>query len=288
LNGRKKILVTGAGGQLGMEFRAIESEFDNFDFIFAGKAELPVENEDAVSALFAAHKFFACINCAAYTAVDQAEVDKEKAMQINRDAVGILAAACKRNHTLFVHFSTDYVFNGQATQPYLEDAQTDPVNFYGQTKLMGEQAALQINAEALIIRTSWVYSRFGKNFVKTMLRLMKERDSIAVVADQFGSPTYAADLAQAVMFMLQSETWIPGIFHYSNEGITSWFDFARAIGALTGWEGEVRAITTAEFPTPAKRPGYSALSKHKISNAYGIKMLDWKERLASCISQMEE
>lgn len=282
----KSILVTGASGQLGMEFRTLAGSYPGFRFIFVGKEELPIENEKALNAFFELTDFFACINCAAYTAVDKAETEKDAAMRINGEAVGKLAAYCYLNGTHFIHLSTDYVFNGESERPYKEDDPTDPVNFYGNTKLMGEQAALQNNPESLIIRTSWVYSEYGNNFVKTMLRLMDERESLGVVADQFGCPTYAADLAAAVLTILEEKQWVPGIYHYCNEGIISWYDLAKAIKDESGWSGELRAITTADFPTAAKRPGYSALDHQKIKNTYGVEIMNWRDSLQKCIRRL--
>jgi len=286
LNHLKNILVTGANGQLGMEFRALEKNFPGYRFLFAGRAELSIDNIFSVKEYFSNHVIDFCINCAAYTAVDKAETEKDLAIATNVTAVGNLAAVCKEFDTVFFHFSTDYVFNGEAAKPYKETDETVPVNFYGQTKLQGEVEALQNNQDAIIIRTSWVYSSYGKNFVKTMLRLMKEKGSIAVVADQFGGPTYAADLAAAVMKMISAEKFIPGIFHFSNEGIISWFQFAVAIKECSESNCVVNAINTSDYPTPAARPKYSAFETDKIALHYGIKIRDWKEALKECLFQI--
>jgi dTDP-4-dehydrorhamnose reductase len=282
----KNILVTGASGQLGMEFRALEKSFPGYRFLFAGRDELSITDFASVKEYFSNHVLHFCINCAAYTAVDKAETEKDIAIAINAKAVGNLATICKEFGTVFFHFSTDYVFDGLAHKPYKVTDATNPVNFYGQTKLLGEQAALQNNPGSIIIRTSWVYSAFGKNFVKTMQRLMKEKESIGVVADQYGGPTYAADLAAAVMQIIAGGKFIPGIFHFSNRGIISWFEFAVAIKELSQSNCLVNPITTNEYRTPAARPRYSALDSTKIGEQYEIKMRDWREALKECLFQI--
>ena len=282
----KNILVTGANGQLGMEFRALEKKFPGYQFLFAGKSELSIENVFSVKEYFNNHVIDFCINCAAYTAVDKAEAEKNVATAINVTAVGNLAAVCKEFNTVFFHFSTDYVFNGEATDSYKETDSTDPVNYYGNTKLQGELAALQNNQNAIIIRTSWVYSSFGKNFVKTMLRLMSEKDQVGVVADQFGCPTHAGDLAAAVMQIIEGKNIIPGIYHYCNDGIISWYDFALAIKELAHSACTINAIETSAYPTPAARPHYSALNIAKIRNTYSLQAMPWRKSLERCIAQI--
>lgn len=278
------ILVTGANGQLGMEFRELEKQFPGYRFLFASKEELSIADKASIDQYFSTHDIHYCFNCAAYTAVDKAEQEKDIALNINATAVGSLAAACKQYNAGFFHFSTDYVFNGEATNAYTPADATDPVNFYGQTKLEGEQFAVANNPQAIIIRTSWVYSRFGKNFVKTMLRLMHEKESISVVADQYGSPTYAADLASAVMQMITTEKLTAGIYHYCNEGVINWFEFATAIKELSHSPCKVNPITTADYPTPAKRPAYSALDTQKIQAEYNLVIPSWKVSLEKCIA----
>ena len=227
------------------------------------------------------------INCAAYTAVDRAEQEKDLAFQVNAEAVGVLAAICKENHTKFIHISTDYVFDGTATAPYKEDSLTNPQSVYGASKLEGEKQALQFNPAAIVIRTSWVYSEYGKNFVKTMLKLLSEKDEISVVNDQVGSPTYAADLAEAIMKIISAPLWQAGIYNYSNEGIISWYDFAVAIKELIGSTCRINPIPTSQYPTAAKRPAYSVLDKSKIKQAFKIELKDWKQSLASCIANLK-
>ncbi len=279
----KNILVTGANGQLGMEFRDLEKLFPGFRFLFVSKEELPIENIDTVKEYFAENDISYCINCAAYTAVDKAESEKDVAISINATAVGNLAAVCAIYNSWFIHFSTDYVFNGQSARPYKESDPTDPVNFYGLTKLKGEQAAINNYPASLIIRTSWVYSRHGKNFVKTMTRLFAEKEMISVVADQAGCPTYAADLAAAVMLIITKGELHPGIFHYANQGITSWYQFATAIKEITGSHCIVNAISSSEYPTPAARPAYSAFDTGKIQDVYKLEIKPWRESLATML-----
>ena len=292
MNGRPKILVTGSNGQLGKELRDLASSFPKYEFVFLSKEDMPIHNFELVRVFFNSVKPAFCLNCAAYTAVDKAESEKELAFQINSEAVGVLAAVCKEHHTKFIHVSTDYVFNGQSTYPYTENFPTDPINTYGASKLEGEKQALDLNRETIIIRTSWVYSSHGKNFVKTMMRLMNEKDSINVVNDQIGSPTYAADLAEAILNIIDlsqeaNRQWVPGIYNFSNEGIISWYEFAQAIKDLIHCPCDVKPIPTSAYPTPAKRPAYSVLDKTKIQETYGVHLKDWKESLQRCIDKMQ-
>ncbi|MDB5229833.1 MAG: rfbD, partial [Chitinophagaceae bacterium] len=226
------------------------------------------------------------INAAAYTGVDKAETEKELAYAVNATAPGMIASLCNEYATRLIHISTDYVFNGNSQQPYSETGETDPVNYYGFTKLEGEKLVLKNCPQSIIIRTSWVYSSFGHNFVKTMLRLMKERSSISVVNDQFGAPTYAGDLAEAIVQIIskiengQGEF---GIYHYSNQGRISWYDFAKAIKGITGSTCEVNAIPTAAYPTPAKRPSFSLMNTEKIKRVFNLSIPNWEESLHSCL-----
>ncbi len=293
----KTILVTGANGQLGKEFRALAVNYPQYNFLFAGKEELQVNDSEAVKNYFTNHQINFCINCAAYTAVDKAETEKEKAFAINAGAVADLAFVCKTFNVQLIHISTDYVFDGTAQQPYTETDATNPVSIYGQSKLKGEELALQNNPSVIIIRTSWVYSSYGNNFVKTMLRLMKERESINVVNDQLGSPTYAADLANAIMIIVQKNpvAVIPhspivphySIFNYCNHGIISWYQFALAIKELTGSTCIINPISTSQYPTPAKRPQYSVIDNGLIKNTFGITIPEWKESLEKCLALMK-
>lgn len=282
----KRIIVTGANGQLGRELQELAAAFPHFDFFFCTRTELDISNPESVAATFASYRPHYCINCAAYTAVDKAETEQAAAFAINAAGVRHLAAASAAHQAKLVHISTDYVFNGRGSQPYTEDHPTDPVNTYGRSKLQGEQEALEAHPDTVVIRTSWVYSAYGNNFVKTMLRLMKERPSVGVVADQQGSPTYAADLAQAVLQIISSGRWQPGIYHFTNAGEISWFDFADAIRVLTKASCTVQALTTEQYPTPAKRPAYSVMDTTKISQTYGVRPVPWKESLAICLARL--
>ncbi len=278
------VLVTGQNGQLGNELKVIAGNYTEFDFHFTDVAEMDITDGKMVRSVFEEYKPVICINTAAYTAVDKAETERDLAMKINATAVGILAENCKRSSTRFIQVSTDYVFDGNGTSPYTEDHAVCPVNFYGESKLQGEQIALQTFPSTVIVRTSWVYSYYGANFVKTMLRLMRERESISVINDQFGSPTYAADLAEALMKIASAAIIHPGVYHFSNAGEISWFDFAVAIRDIAGLSCNVLPVDTAGYPTPAKRPGYSVMNKEKIQSTYEIKLKDWEESLRECLS----
>lgn len=279
----KNILVTGANGQLGKEMQVIAAAYPDYNFLFVTKEDLPIDKTAAVKNYFSNHVIDVCVNCAAYTAVDKAETESEKAFVINGDAVGNLAALCKEKKALFIHIATDYVFDGTATVPYKEDHPVKPVNAYGASKLKGEELALQYNPASIIIRTSWVYSSFGNNFVKTMLRLMKERESINVVEDQQGCPTYAADLAAAIMEIISGENVTPGIYNFANHGIINWYQFAVAIKELTESNCIVNPIPTSQYPTPAKRPAYSVMDTTKIRQTFNVVIPEWKESLKKCL-----
>lgn len=283
----KKILVTGANGQLGSEVRELATGYPAYEFIFTDYQELSIVDESAVNTFFDAVQPDYCINCAAYTAVDKAEDPAERQLvdDLNAHAVGYLAKACQKHGTKFIHISTDYVFDGHGSRPYLPDDATEPVSVYGITKLAGEKRALE-NADVIIIRTAWVYSSFGRNFVKTMLSLMSSRPSISVVSDQYGTPTYAADLASAILQIISSNKWVPGIYHYTNEGMTNWYEFALAIKEIAGAACEVYPIPTSAYPTAATRPVYSVLDKSKIRNVYGIDIPEWKESLKACMKRL--
>ena len=280
----KKILVTGADGQLGRELQTLASQYPAFDFIFASRITLPIDDQKKIDDFFAASQPTWCINCAAYTAVDKAETDKESAFRINGEAPGWLANACRNNGTRLIHISTDYVFPGSSATPLKENDSTGPVNVYGASKLEGERRALEQYPDGtLIIRTSWVYSEFGNNFVKTMIRLMTDRPTLNVVDDQIGSPTYAADLAAAILHIVDSTRFIPGIYHYSNEGRISWYEFAMAIRDKIGSPCTVNPIPTSGFPTPATRPHYSLLDKSLIRQTYGVSIPNWEPSLDTCL-----
>lgn len=282
----KKILVIGAKGQLGNEFQVLAKEYPSYHFYFYDIAELDIVNVELVNKSIGELKPDYLINCAAYTAVDKAEIESELAYAINSDAVRNLAVACNANAVKFIHISTDYVFDGEATEPYTEESVTNPASIYGLTKLKGEQEAIKNNKDVIIIRTAWVYSVYGHNFVKTMLRLMKTKTELNVVADQFGSPTYANDLAAAIMHIISSGKWVAGIYHFTNEGVITWFDFATEIKNMSGSSCVINPITTAQYPTPAKRPAYSVLDKTKIQETFGTRLKNWKDSLQQCLNKM--
>jgi dTDP-4-dehydrorhamnose reductase len=282
------ILVTGSNGQLGKELQQLADAYPQYRFVFASREDLKLHHYGLVENFFIATKPQYCINCAAYTAVDKAESEQDMAMLVNGEAVGHLAAICKKYDTKFIHISTDYVFDGESETPYKEDDATGPINTYGRSKLLGEQLCMKEDNDAIIIRTAWVYSSFGHNFVKTMMRLMNERNELNVVADQIGSPTYAADLAKAILDIISFGKWESGIYHYSNEGKISWYEFALAIQEITGSKAIVHPIETAQYPTPAKRPHYSLLNKDKIKSTYSINVPEWKESLQTCIALLQE
>lgn len=279
----KKILITGANGQLGKEFRDLADDYPNDEFLFLSREDLPIHHYELVRNVFDSFQPDFCINCAAYTAVDKAEQEKELAFLVNAESVGVLAAVCSLHKTKFIHVSTDYVYDGDASHPYKEDDITKPQSVYGSSKKMGELEAIKNNPDSIIIRTSWVYSKHGKNFLKTMMLLMNEKDSISVVSDQKGTPTWAADIAKAIMCIIHSVTWIPGIYNFSNAGETTWYDFALEIKRLTGSDCSVLPIPTSSYPTLAKRPQYSVLDKSKLSSMYKVKLKDWRESLEDCI-----
>ena len=286
-----RILITGANGQLGREFRELERAYPAFQFTFTGRAELDVTQKVAIKAFFEAQTYDYCINCAAYTAVDKAESEPEAAQLGNVDAVRWLAEACARQGIPLVHYSTDYVYHNQQNTPFKEGDLTTPQSVYARTKLAGEQAAQAVHPQTLILRTSWVYSSFGHNFVKTMLRLGKERDELKVVFDQVGTPTYARGLARATLEMIRKveggevpRNQLQGIYHYSDEGVCSWYDFALAIFELAGLECKIWPIETKDFPTAAARPPYSVLNKGKIKAVFGLELQHWRVSLQEMIT----
>ena len=282
------IIVTGANGQLGQELQRLAKSFPDHRFHFYSRTELDIADAAQVERTFASLHPAYCINCAAYTAVDKAEREQDAAFSINATGTRNLAAVAKEHGARFVHVSTDYVFNGNGEYPYKEEDAPEPVNLYGASKLKGEEEALSVNPEAIVIRTSWVYSSFGNNFVKTMLRLMQSRTEINVVADQTGSPTYAADLAEAIMHIIGSGKWTGGIYHFSNEGVITWHEFAQAIQKYTHLNCTVHPISTEQYPTPAKRPKYSVMDKQKIQHTFSIELQPWKSSLYRCLDLLKE
>jgi dTDP-4-dehydrorhamnose reductase len=283
----KKILVTGANGQLGQCLQKISSQFEEFEFIFTDSETLDITIKEEVNDFFWQNAPDFCINAAAYTAVDLAETDVEKAFLVNADGAENLAEACSENNAQFIHVSTDYVFDGENNLAYTEEDFTNPLGVYGASKLAGDELALEVNPCSVILRTSWVYSEFGKNFVKTMLNLFATKDELNIVADQFGQPTNANDLAEAIMKIIKSEKITPGIFNFSNLGRISWFDFAEKIAGLSEAKIKLNAIETSQYPTPAKRPKNSVLDLDKISKTYGVQLKPWEESLEGCVQILQ-
>lgn len=278
----KSILITGADGQLGQSFVEISKNYRaHLTFTFMTKDDLDITDKAALEEFFLDKSFDAVVNCAAYTAVDKAESDVDNARLVNAYATKLLAEITKSKEIPFIHISTDYVFDGTVSSPRLETDAVNPIGVYGETKLEGEQFALEINPKTIIIRTAWVYSRFGNNFVKTMLRLFKEKEQIGVINDQIGSPTNAVNLADTIAQIISKDNLEFGIFNYSNEGQCSWFEFASKIKELTNSAIKINPISTSEYPTPARRPAYSLLDKTKIKDTYQIKITSWEDSLAN-------
>jgi len=275
----ERILVTGANGQLGSELAVLASKYPQYEWIFADRSKITLDDLDTLKIQLEEIHPNIILNCGAYTAVDKAETEKELAFKINHLSVELIAKYAFENNAKLIHISTDYVFDGASSIALNENEETNPVNVYGASKRAGEIACLKENPNSIIIRTSWVYSKFGNNFVKTMQRLMQERDAINVVNDQIGSPTYAADLAQAMVAILESPDWIPGIYNYSNEGEISWYEFALSIKEIGGYNCNVGGIPSASYPTPAKRPEFSLLDKKKIKDTYNLDIPNYKESL---------
>ena len=300
------ILVTGSNGQLGSELRKLSREYSDNTYFFTDRDELDITDREAIGNFIEATGIDTIINCAAYTAVDKAEEDESNADAINHLAVKYLAQISKEKNIKLIHISTDYVFDGKNYKPYIEEDATNPQGVYGATKLAGERAMREVDPKnSVIIRTSWVYSSFGNNFVKTMLRLGKERNELGVIFDQIGTPTYARDLAEAILKILQNpepkvnceareapmgdRTSNPvEIYHYSNEGVASWYDFAMAIFEFSNIDCKVKPIETKDYPTPAARPHYSLLNKAKIKKDFNITIPYWKESLKVCLKKLGE
>ncbi len=284
------ILVTGAKGQLGQELKSLSALHPKATFYFTDVEDLDILQLEQVQNFVVEHRIDALINCAAYTAVDKAESEQELCMQINAIGPENLAKAAAQVKARFIHISTDFVFNGNSYVPYTEMDAEDPLGVYGSTKLRGEKRVVQAYPQSVILRTSWLYSSFGNNFVKTMLRLGKEREQLGVIFDQVGTPTYAHDLAQAIMVILGSddERYTPGIYHYSNEGVASWYDFTKAIHEIGGVDCKVQPILAEAYPLPAARPHYSVLNKAKIKSIFSIEIPYWRESLKKCMALLNE
>ncbi len=288
-----KILVTGAYGQLGSELKDVAKGISGHRFLFTDADTLDIADENQVSRFFENERPEFVINCAAYTAVDRAETEMEAAQKVNATASALLAKYTQQHNCGFIHISTDYVFNGKSFIPYTETDPVQPESVYGKTKLTGEHFILSSESKAVIIRTSWLYSCYGNNFVKTMLRLGDEREMLKVVFDQVGTPTYAADLAKAVLSIAsvyenEPGNFKTGVYHFSNEGVASWYDFAKSIFEISGLNCKVIPVSSDEFPTPAKRPHYSVLNKSKIKSTFNLEIPYWKESLGICIKKLQK
>lgn len=280
------ILITGCNGQLGNEIQLLQAQYAQHTWLNTDVNELDITDKAAIERFVEENEIGGIVNCAAYTAVDKAESDPQLARKLNADAPAYLAEAVAKRGGWMVQVSTDYVFNGTKHTPYVETDEPCPNSIYGQTKLEGEQAVSKLCPNTMIIRTAWLYSEFGNNFVKTMIRLGREREQLGVIFDQVGTPTYAHDLATAIMTAIDKGIK-PGVYHFSNEGVTSWYDFTKSIHRLAGINTcQVSPLHTAEYPTPACRPAYSVLDKTKIKAAYGIEIPHWEESLAKCIAKL--
>jgi dTDP-4-dehydrorhamnose reductase len=285
-----KLLVTGANGQLGWELGQLAKAYPAFEFVLVDRSQLDLIFPETFEKIIQTIAPDCIINTAAYTAVDKSETEKALSYTVNATAVQTLASFCKKLAIPFMTYSTDYVFDGEATEPYLSSTKMDPVNYYGSTKAAGETLAMEANENTIIIRTSWVFSSHGNNFVKTMMRLMKERDQLNIVADQKGRPTYAKDLAMATMKMIEAlhaGKTIKGIYHFANQGETTWYDFAAKIKAIAGLTCDLQPIETKDFPTPAKRPAYSVLDTSRIEEALSLSIPHWEDALTSCMKEIE-
>lgn len=282
------ILVTGEAGQLGDSIKKLTHLYPQFNFYFPSLAEFDLSKPENVAAFILDNQPEVVINCAAYTAVDKAETEQEICLKINALSVAEMAKACKQLGATLITISTDYVFDGNGTSPYLPNHPIDPVNYYGYTKAQMEKLALENHQNTIIIRTSWVYCEFGHNFVKTMLRLMNEKPALSVVDDQVGCPTYAPDLAKAILKVVEQldENKHRGIYHFSNTGNISWFEFATAIRDIASLPCEVNPVPSTAYPTPAKRPSYSTMETSAITKDFGVEITDWKESLQTCIHHL--
>ncbi len=281
-----KIIITGSNGQLGSELKEILKNHSDKECYFLDRDSLPLDQPERIEDILSSYEADFFIHGAAYTAVDKAESEQDLAEKVNHQSTAEIAKYCAANGVRLIAISTDYVFDGNSSTALKEDAQVDPINVYGLTKLKGENAILENDPNGIIIRTSWVYSTYGNNFVKTMIRLMSEREEISVINDQIGSPTYAHDLAKAIVDIINSGKWVPGIYHFSNEGEISWFDFASAIKELKGLSCKINPIPTTSYPTPAKRPAFSLLDKGKIKDVYGLVVPSWKNSLESMLEKL--
>jgi dTDP-4-dehydrorhamnose reductase len=285
-----KILITGSNGQLGSELKELAIDYPQWEFLFTDEKELDITKEDKIQELFASFQPEVVINCAAYTAVDKAEEESSLAYKLNSEAVALLAKASTQHEAMFVHVSTDYVFDGKTWSPYTEQDSINPLSVYGKSKASGEQYVQQICKKAIIIRTAWLYSSFGNNFVKTILRYAREKGKLNIVFDQTGTPTYARDLAKTILQIIPAaiKNISVEIYHFSNEGVISWYDFAKAIVEEANVECQIFPITSAEYPQKAIRPFFSVLNKNKIKKTYAIEIPYWRDSLKECLQKVPE
>ncbi len=284
----KKILVTGGNGQLGSELKILAQRDQSYSFTFIDLEDLDLTRRADVEEYFARNQFNYIINCAAYTAVDKAEEEETLAYSVNEFVAGLLAEQAEQQEAVIIHVSTDFVFGGNTSKPLTENDQTEPLSIYGKSKLAGEQKVVSNCSRHFILRTSWLYSSFGNNFVKTIIRLAETRDKLGIVYDQVGTPTYAADLAEAIIKIVTKDSYHYGIYHYSNEGVASWYDFTLAIKELFNLETEINPILAIEYPLPATRPAFSVMHKGKIKETLGITIPYWKTSLLKCKQAMNQ
>lgn len=282
-----KILITGSNGQLGNQFKELSASYHGYDFIFTDLPELDITSEHALNSFLSDLKPDWVINCAAYTAVDKAETESDLAHKINAEAASLLARVSDQFRARLIHISTDYVFDGTRSRPYKEEQEKNPQGVYAQTKSLGEELVIVNNPRSVIIRTSWLYSIYGQNFLKTIIRLASEKGKLRVVADQVGTPTWAGDLVNAIMTLINKDIQ-PGIYHYSNEGVCSWYDFAKAIVELHGLNAQVEPISTKDYSTAAPRPYYSVLDKTLIKITAELEIPHWRDSLTECLRQLDE
>lgn len=283
-----KLLITGASGQLGCTFKALaaQGQTQRLDMVFKSKAELDITDAEAVRKELTATNYAYCINCAGYTQVDRAETEREQAHKVNVTGTHNLAFHCQATQTVLFHISTDYVFNGCGTIPYTEEMPPHPTGVYGYTKYQGEQTIINNHKAYFILRTSWLYSEFGHNFMKTMIALAQKQKALSVVYDQVGTPTYARDLAKAILYMIQTQSTAYGLYHYSNEGVASWYDFAQVIFKQGNFAIDLKPIRSEAYPTPVKRPNFSVLDKYKIKRMFGLHIPHWQDSLQDALKAL--
>jgi len=281
------ILVTGGNGQLGLCIKDLSENLSGYNFIFLDFEDLDITNEKEVNAFFSSNSISYCVNCAAFTNVDKSESEEETSKKVNQDGVKFLAETCKKNNTILIQISTDFVFDGNQSIPYKENDKTNPLSVYGLTKLNGEVAVASVLDKYFILRTSWLYSEYGNNFLKTMLRLSSEKEELSIISDQIGTPTYAGDLAELILKIIKEDSNNYGLYHFSNQGVASWYDFAKAIFDINSLIFKVNPIKTEEYKTDAERPKYSILDKSKVQNTFNLEIPYWRESLKKAIVRLK-